>query len=160
MSGPPPSHDNATAVKPTSGTSTEDSPTSTSTAEYERSTALAQQKLKNCRQLLTFSQYLRNHSLYVQRSAGQQPSAEDRESFAALGRQWRDLLDGKLLEGVGDVLTEAFRDEAESELGKIDCSDKNEAAIKAREVWKEVVELIAECKDIRREMDELVAKMS
>jgi hypothetical protein len=70
------------------------------------------------------------------------------------------LLDGKLLEGVGDVLTEAFRDEAESELGKIDCSDKNEAAIKAREVWKEVVELIAECKDIRREMDELVAKMS
>jgi hypothetical protein len=68
------------------------------------------------------------------------------------------LLDGKLLEGVGDVLTEAFRDEAESELGKIDSLNKDEAAVRAREAWKEVVELIGECKDIRREMDELVAK--
>jgi hypothetical protein len=70
------------------------------------------------------------------------------------------LLDGKLLEGVGDVLTEAFRDEAESELGKLDSLDNDEAAVKARETWKEVMELIAECEDIRREMDELVAKMS
>jgi hypothetical protein len=68
------------------------------------------------------------------------------------------LLDGKLLEGVGDVLTEAFRDEAESELGKIDSLNKDEAAVRAREAWKEVVELIGECEDIRREMDELVAK--
>jgi hypothetical protein len=68
------------------------------------------------------------------------------------------LLDGKLLEGVGDVLTEAFRDEAESELGKIDSLNKDEAAVRAREAWKEVVELIGECKDIRGEMDELVAK--
>jgi hypothetical protein len=152
---PPPSHDNSTAVKATPGTSTEGSST---TYNYEQSTALAQNKLTQCRQLLTFAQYLRNHSLYVQRSAGQQPSAEDKESFAALGRQWRDLLDGKLLEGVGDVLTEAFRDEAESELGKIDSLNKDEAAVRAREAWKEVVELIGECKDIRGEMDELVAK--
>jgi hypothetical protein len=152
---PPPSHDNSTAVKATPRTSTEGSST---THNYEQSTALAQNKLTQCRQLLTFAQYLRNHSLYVQRSAGQQPSAEDKESFAALGRQWRDLLDGKLLEGVGDVLTEAFRDEAESELGKIDSLNKDEAAVRAREAWKEVVELIGECKDIRGEMDELVAK--
>jgi hypothetical protein len=159
MSGPPPSHDNATAVKPTPGTSTEDSSTSTPT-NYERSATLAQKKLTSCKQLLTFAQYLRNHGLYVQKSAGQQPSAEDRESFAALGRQWRDLLDGKLLEGVGDVLTEASHDEAESELGKLDKLNEDEAAVRAREAWKEVMELIAECKDIRRAMDELVAKMS
>jgi hypothetical protein len=157
MSGPPPSHDNATAVKPTLGT--QDPSTSTS-ADYERSATLAQEKLTSCRQLLTFAQYLCNHGLYVQRSAGQQPSAEDKESFAALGKQWRDLLDGKLLEGVGDVLTEAFHDEAKSELGKLDKSRKDEAAERAREAWNEVMELIAECKDIKREMDELVAKMS
>jgi hypothetical protein len=153
MSGPPKSHNNSTAVKSTPGT--QDPFTST---DYEKSTALAQKKLKPCRQLLTFAQYIRNHSCYLQQSAGPQPSAENKEDFAALGRQWRDLLDGNLLEGVGDVLTEAFHDEAKSQLDKLDGLDKDEAAVKAREAWKEVMELIGECKAVRKDVDELVAK--
>jgi hypothetical protein len=157
MSGPP-ANDNSTAVKSTPGAQKQNSSTS---ADYEQSTVLAQKKLTKCRQLLTFAQYIRNHSYYLQRYAGQQPSDEDKEGFAALGRQWRDLLDGKLLEGVGDVLTEAFREEAEREMGKLyGLMSKDEAVVKAREAWKEVLELIEECKDIRREVDELMAKTS
>jgi hypothetical protein len=154
MSGPP-SHDNSTAVKSTPGTQEQNAST-----DYELSTALAQENATKCRQLLTFAQYVRNHGYYLQQSVGQQPSAEDKEDFAALGRQWRDLFDGKLLEGVGDVLTEAFHDEAESELDKLDRLNKDEAAVGAKKMWREVMALIGECKDIRREIDELVAKTS
>jgi hypothetical protein len=156
MSAPPPANDNPTAVKPATGESAEVSFTA---CNYEASAALTQQKLTSCRKLLTFAQYIRNHSCYLQRYAGQQPSDEDRDGFAALGRQWRDLLDGKLLEGVGDVLTEAFCEEAEGEVGRLDGLDRDDAAaVKAREAWKEVLVLIGECKDVRKEVDELMAK--
>jgi hypothetical protein len=62
-----------------------------------------------------------------------------------------------MLDGAADVLTEAFQDEAELELGKLYETDT--VAMHARVAWQMVVSLIKDCQEVRQEVEQVVVKM-
>jgi len=128
------------------------------TTDYARSSKLAQDKTTQCAKFLTFARFIRDQANFSLRSAGQHPSEEEQDSLRGLRQQWQDLQNNKLLDGAaGDVLTQVFVDEAELELGKLDETDT--AATQARAAWQGVVSLIGECKTVRQEVDQVMAKM-
>ena len=128
------------------------------TTNYERSSKLAQDKTTQCTKFLTFARFVRDQTNYSLRSAGQHPSEEEKDSLRGLKQQWQDLQNNKLLDGAaGDVSTQAFVDEAELELGKLD--ETHTAAAQAIEAWQSVVSLAGECKTVKQEVDQVMAKM-
>ena len=128
------------------------------TTNYQKSSKLAQDKTTQCTKFLTFARFIRDQANYSLRSAGQQPSQEDKDGFRGLKQQWQDLLGNKLLDGAtGDVLTQAFHDEAELELDKLDETDTD--ATQAREAWQKVMSLVGECKTVKQEVEQVMAKM-
>ena len=128
------------------------------TTNYERSSKLAQDKTTQCTKFLTFARFVRDQANYSLRSAGQHPSEEEKDSLRGLKQQWQDLQNNKLLDGAaGDVLTQAFVDEAELELGKLD--ETHTAAAQAIEAWQRVVSMVGECKTVKQEADQVMAKM-
>ena len=124
---------------------------------YGESAKLANDKTTQCTKFLTFARFVRDQSNFSLRSAGQRPSEEDKEGFRGLKQQWQDLLKNKILEGTGEVLTKAFFDEAERELGKLDEADT--AATEARVAWQKVVSLVGECKEMKQEVEQVMVKM-
>jgi hypothetical protein len=126
-------------------------------ATYEESAKLAREKATQCEKLLTFARFIRDQANFSLRSAGQHPSNEDQDGSRGLKQQWQDLLKNKMLEGAGDVLTEAFQDEAQLELGKLDETDT--AATQARVAWQKVVSLIKDCQEVKQEVEQVMVKM-
>lgn len=141
-----PSHKKSTA-KPTSSNQVP------STC-HEQSSTIACRRIEQCNKFLTFARYIRDRGLYAKTSAGRDPSIDDNEDLAALKRQWQDLLDNKLLEGASDVLTDSFLDEAHTELRKL---EEGEANLQVREAWKQVLELVKECKAMKQDVDGMFA---
>lgn len=127
------------------------------TTDHEASTALAQDKIKKCQKLISMARYIRNDIVFKQSSAGLYPSAEDREGFEALKRQWRDLLGGKMLEGVSGDLVEGLEGEAGVELSRLDLLEDGEKVVEAREKWTEVLGLVGEWEGIKVKVEEFVA---
>jgi hypothetical protein len=128
------------------------------TANYARSSKLARDKTTQCTKFLTFARFIRDQANFSLRSADQHPSEEEKDSLRGLKQQWQDLQNNTLLDGAaGDVLTQTFVDEAELELDKLDETDT--AATQAREAWQGVVSLIGECKTVKQEGDQVMAKM-
>ncbi|GAB7327670.1 hypothetical protein MBLNU13_g11501t2 [Cladosporium sp. NU13] len=128
------------------------------TNNYGKSAKLAQDKITQCTKFLAFARFIRDQANFSLRSAGQHPSHEDKDGFRGLKQQWQDLLNNKLLDGAaGDVLTQAFLDDAEHELGNLDETDT--AATQARVAWQRAVSLVGECKTVKHEVDQVMAKM-
>ena len=127
------------------------------TYDYEESAKLANVKTTQCEKLLTFAQFIRDQANFSLRSAGQHPSNEDKDGFRGLRQQWQDLLSNKMLEGAGEVLTEAFLDGVQLELGKLDETDK--AAAQARVSWQKVVSLIKDCQEVKQEVEQVMVKI-
>lgn len=151
----PPSHEHSTAVPAAEKAQAPPSP------NYALSADTAQGRITQCHQFLSFAQYLRDQWIYLQRSAGERRSEDDKEGFAALRKQWKDLLDGKLLDGVDEVLTDAFQDEAVGQLDRLDWEDdedEDEEMRRAREGWIRVLRLIGECETAKREGDEVLGE--
>jgi hypothetical protein len=124
---------------------------------YKESAKLAREKTTQCEKLLTFARFIRDQGEFALRSAGQHPSDEDKDGFRGLKQQWQDLLNDKMLYGAGEVLTEAFLDKAELELGKLNETDI--AATQARVAWQKVMSLIEDCQEVKQEVDQVMAKM-
>lgn len=75
------------------------------------------------------------------------------EDIAALAQQWLQLRDDSLLQGTsGEVVKGSFSVAAEVELGRLDGLEESERVREAREVWREVVKLAAECRDVKGEV--------
>jgi len=129
----------------------------TANNNHEKSTALARDKTTQCERFLTFARHIRDQATFALRSAGQHPSNEDKDDFKDLKQQWQGLLNNQLLQGAGEVLTEAFLKKAELELGKLDETDT--AATQARVAWQKVVSLVEECKTVKGETEQVMAKM-
>ena len=130
---------------------------SANTNKYEVSAKLANDRTTQCTKFLTFARFIRDQSNFSLRSAGQHPSDEDKDGFRGLKQQWQDLLKNKMLEGAGEVLTKAFFDEAERELGKLD--ETNTATTEASVAWQKVVSLVGECKQVEQEVEQVMVKM-
>lgn len=156
-------------------------PSSTSTST-STTLSLAETKRAQCLTFLTFARHLRDQIIYHQRqqiqgrevqrqlqhaNSSNRPqtlparpttpqvtgSNEDNEDFDALAQQWRQLRDGSLLQGIsGEVLRGSFSVAAEVELGRLDGLGESERVREAREVWREVVRLAAECRDVKGEV--------
>lgn len=127
------------------------------TTKYEKNAKLANDRTTQCTKFLTFARFVRDQSNFSLRSAGQRPSEEDKEGFRGLKQQWQDLLKNKMLEGAGEILTKAFFDEAERELGKLD--ETNTATTEASVAWQKVVSLVGECKEMKQEVEQVMVKM-
>ena len=127
------------------------------TIDYEESAKIAREKTTQCEKLLTFARFIRDQANFSLRSAGQHPSNEDKDGFRGLKQQWQDLLSNKMLEGAGDVLTQAFHDEAQLELGKLDETDT--AATQARVAWQKVASLIKDCQKVKQEVEQVMVKL-
>ena len=126
------------------------------TTKYEKSAKLANDRTTQCTKFLTFARFVRDQSNFSLRSAGQRPSEEDKEGFRGLKQQWQDLLNNKMLGGAGEVLTQAFLDKTELELGRLDETDM---AAQARVAWQKVVSLIKDCQEARQEVEQVMVKM-
>lgn len=124
---------------------------------YEESAKFAREKTTQCEKLLTFARFIRDQANFSLRSAGHHPSIEDKEGFRSLRQQWQDLLNKKMLDGAGDVLTDGFQDEAQLELGKLDETDA--VATQARVAWQKVVSLIKDCQEVKQEVEQVMVKM-
>ena len=61
-----------------------------------------------------------------------------------------------MLGGAGEVLTQAFLDEAKLESGKLDDTDMAAQAIVA---WQKVVYLIKDCQEVKQEVEQVMVKM-
>ena len=126
------------------------------TNDYEESAKLANDKTTQCTKFLTFAQYIRDQANFSLRSAGKHPSEEDKDGFRGLKRQWQDLLNNNMLGGAGEVLTQAFLDKTELELGKLDETDM---AAQARVAWQKVLSLIKDCQQVKQEVEQVTVKM-
>jgi hypothetical protein len=126
------------------------------TDDYEKSAKLANDKTTQCTKFLTFARYIRDQTNFSLRSAGKYPSEEDKDGFRGLKQQWQDLLNNKMLGGAGEVLTQAFLDKTELELGRLDETDM---AAQARVAWQKVVSLIKDCQEARQEVEQVMVKV-
>jgi len=128
------------------------------TINYEKSSKRAQDKTTQCTKFLTFARFIRDQANFSLRSAGQHASEEEKDGLRGLKQQWQDLQNNRLLDGAaGDVLTQAFVDEAQLELSKLDETDT--PATQARAAWQRLVSLVGECKTVKQEVDQVMAKM-
>lgn len=120
----------------------------------EQSSHITRRKVEQCNRFLTFARYIRDRGLYAKTSAGGNPSVDDDEDLTALRQQWQDLLNGKLLEGARDVLKDSFLDEAKIELRKL---EEGEANLHSRQAWKQVLDLVQECKAMEQDVEGIFA---
>ena len=126
------------------------------TDDYQESTKLGGDKTRQCTKFLTFARYIRDQANFSLRSAGQNPSDEDKDGFRGLKQQWQDLLNNNMPEGAGEVLTQAFLVEAELELGKLDETDTG--ATQTRVAWQKIVSLIKDCQEVKQEVEQVMLK--
>jgi hypothetical protein len=131
--------------------------TQNATINYANSTATARDKATLCKQFLTMAQYIRTSSESALRSAGQHPNHDDRDDLSAMRQQWQELLGNQLLAGAGEVLTEAFSEDAKLQMSKLD--EASEVTTRAREAWQEVVSLVQQCKSLNEEVEQVMAKI-
>lgn len=127
------------------------------TNNYQESTKLAGVKTRQCTKFLTFARYIRDQADFSLRSAGQDPSDEDKDGFRGLKQQWQDLLNNNMPEGAGEVLTQALLVEAELELGKLD--ETETGATQTRVAWQKVLSLIKDCQEVKQEVEQVMLKM-
>ena len=89
-----------------------------------------------------------------QRSAGDHPGEEFRESAKGQKHQWsKDILEDEGATGLNEVVKIAFLREAEAELQRLSGLGEARATIEAREAWEHVVALVYECRALRQQVD-------
>lgn len=106
-------------------------------------------RIIQCKKFLSFATYLLDQLRKTQHrsrlAASKSLSTDDREEVVALEKHWKQLCDGKLLEQAGEVSDESFLDSAEEEMEKLDWPEKSDAAMEAREAWREVARSVRWC---------------
>jgi hypothetical protein len=91
---------------------------------------------------------------FQQRSLGDNPSEESRDSAKAQKRQWyKDILQDEGATGLNAVLKVAFLFEAEAELRRLSGLNQAEATDGARVAWQQGPALVYECRALRQEVD-------
>jgi len=128
---------------------------SSSSADFARSEKLANTKMHLCLRFKNVANNYLESSTFQQRSEGAHPSAEGRENAESQKRQWEQDILGDVGEtGLNEVVKISFLREAEAELYRLDGFGKAEEATKgARVAWERVLDLIAECRAVRTDVD-------
>jgi hypothetical protein len=127
---------------------------SSSSADFAQSEKTSNIKTHLCLRFKNVANNYLESSTFQQRSEGAHPSEEGRENAQEQKRQWtQDILGDVGETGLNEVVKISFLREAEAELHRLEGFDQAEATKPARVAWERVLDLIAECRAVRTDVD-------
>ncbi|KAM0693262.1 hypothetical protein Q7P36_006515 [Cladosporium allicinum] len=130
-----------------------------STPDFIESIKDASARAHLCLRFKNMANTLVESNTLNQRSAGDHPSEESRDSAKGQKRQWfKDILEDEGATGLNQVLKVAFLLEAETELQRLDVLNQAVATAGAREAWQHVVDLVHECRALRQDVDRVMGQ--
>jgi hypothetical protein len=125
-----------------------------SSADFAQSEKTANIKTHLCLRFKNVANNYLESSTFQQRSEGAHPSEEGRENAQEQKRQWtQDILGDVGETGLNEVVKISFLREAEGELHRLEGFAQAEATKSARVAWERVLDLIAECRAGRTDVD-------